>query len=52
MAPFYYATLLWAALIGVVVFGEVPGWPLILGASLIVGSGIYVSWRGTAAAKA
>ena len=52
VAPFYYATLLWAALIGVVVFGEVPGWPLILGASLIVGSGIYVSWRGTAAAKA
>ncbi|MCR9177000.1 MAG: DMT family transporter [Alphaproteobacteria bacterium] len=52
VAPFYYATLIWAALIGLVIFGEVPGWPLILGASLIVASGIYVSWRRTGPAKA
>jgi drug/metabolite transporter (DMT)-like permease len=51
VAPFYYATLVWAALIGLVVFGEVPELPLIVGAGLIVASGIYVSWRGKVTAK-
>lgn len=46
VAPFYYTTLLWSALIGVVAFGEVPGWHLYLGAALIAGGGLYVTMAG------
>lgn len=45
VAPFYYATLAWAALIGVVVFGEVPGWHLYLGGALVVAGGLLVGAR-------
>jgi len=47
VAPFYYATILWATLFGVLVFEEVPGWHLAMGGALIVASGAYVGWRGT-----
>lgn len=43
VAPFYYATILWAALMGVTLFGEVPGWHLYLGAALIIGAGVFVT---------
>lgn len=45
VAPFYYATLIWATLIGLLVFGEVPGWHLLVGASLVITGGVLVSWR-------
>ena len=42
--PYSYTLLVWAALLGVVVFGDIPdGWTL-LGAAIVVASGIY-SWR-------
>lgn len=44
MAPYTYSYLLWAALVGLVVFGERPDVWAILGAAVIVTSGIYV-WR-------
>jgi drug/metabolite transporter (DMT)-like permease len=48
--PFRYARLLFALLIGVLVFGERPdGWTL-LGAAIIVGSGIYAFARERARA--
>lgn len=47
VAPFYYSTLIWAALIGVLVFDELPGWHLYLGASLIIAGGAFVTWRGS-----
>ena len=47
VAPFYYSTLIWAALIGVFVFGELPGWHLYVGAALIVAGGAFVTWRGS-----
>ncbi len=44
IAPFTYAHLLWATLWGAVLFGDLPdGWT-VLGAGVIVGSGLYV-WR-------
>jgi drug/metabolite transporter (DMT)-like permease len=49
VAPFYYSTLIWAALIGVLVFDESPGWHLYLGASLIIAGGAFVTWRGARA---
>lgn len=47
VAPFYYSTLIWAALIGVMVFDELPGVHLYLGALLIFAGGAFVTWRGS-----
>jgi drug/metabolite transporter (DMT)-like permease len=47
VAPFHYVQLVWAAVSGYLVFGDVPsGWTW-LGATIIVGSGLYVAWRET-----
>jgi drug/metabolite transporter (DMT)-like permease len=45
VAPFGYTTLVWAALFGVLVFGEVPSAATIAGAVVIVGSGVYILYR-------
>lgn len=45
VAPFRYTLLIWAAIGGYLAFGEVPdGWA-VLGAALIVGSGLYALHR-------
>ena len=42
--PYSYTLLVWAALLGVIVFGDVPdGWTL-LGAAIVVASGLY-TWQ-------
>ena len=42
--PYSYTLLVWAALLGAVVFGDVPdGWTLV-GAAIVVASGLY-SWH-------
>ena len=45
VAPFRYVFLVWAALAGYLVFGEVPDRWSILGGALIVGSGLYALHR-------
>jgi drug/metabolite transporter (DMT)-like permease len=47
VAPFHYVQLIWAAVSGYLVFGDVPGGWTWLGAGIIVSSGLYVAWRGT-----
>lgn len=42
VAPIRYTALLWAALIGYVVWGELPGFWLWAGAAVIVGSNLYM----------
>ena len=45
VAPFSYSSLLWATLFGFVLFGDLPdGWTL-AGATLIIGSGLYIFHR-------
>lgn len=44
LAPFNYTQLVWAMLIGLAAFGEIPGVWTLTGAAVIVGAGIYV-WR-------
>ena len=45
VAPFRYTSLLWAILLGFAAFGNLPdGWTL-LGAAIVVGSGIYTLLR-------
>lgn len=45
VAPFDYASMLFALGIGYFVFSEVPTWPMLGGAALIVTAGILIIWR-------
>jgi drug/metabolite transporter (DMT)-like permease len=45
VAPFDYTSMLWALLLGFVVFGEVPSWLVFIGAGIIAGAGLFVIWR-------
>lgn len=45
IAPFRYTALLWAMLLGYLVFGDVPDTMMVLGASIIVLSGLYAFYR-------
>ena len=45
IAPFRYTALLWALLLGYLVFGDVPDSMMVLGASIIVLSGLYAFYR-------
>jgi drug/metabolite transporter (DMT)-like permease len=45
VAPFRYTALLWAILLGFLVFGDVPDAPMISGAMIVVGSGLYTLYR-------
>jgi drug/metabolite transporter (DMT)-like permease len=45
VAPFRYSALLWAMLLGYLVFGDVPDSLMVLGASIIVLSGLYAFHR-------
>jgi drug/metabolite transporter (DMT)-like permease len=42
VSPFYYFMLVWAMLIGFVVWGEVPTVALLIGSSIVVGSGLFL----------
>ncbi|MEM9971966.1 MAG: DMT family transporter [Pseudomonadota bacterium] len=45
VAPVMYTLMIWGTFYGFVVFGQLPdGWTL-LGAAIIVGSGLYTLWR-------
>jgi drug/metabolite transporter (DMT)-like permease len=43
--PFTYTMLLWAVVIGYLVFGDLPDSWTIAGAALVAGAGIYSAWR-------
>jgi drug/metabolite transporter (DMT)-like permease len=45
LAPFVYVGLLFATFWGYVIFDDVPDVPTIIGALIIVGSGLYVWYR-------
>lgn len=52
IAPFRYTSLLWALLLGLVFFGEWPDPLTLLGAAIVVATGIYTFARERALAKA
>jgi drug/metabolite transporter (DMT)-like permease len=45
LQPFNYTLLVWATGIGFVVFGDLPDLWTVVGAAIIVASGLYVWWR-------
>ncbi len=45
VAPFRYTSLLWAIMLGLLVFGDLPdGWTL-FGAAIVIGAGLFTLWR-------
>jgi drug/metabolite transporter (DMT)-like permease len=45
IAPFDYSTMIWALLLGYWFFGEVPTALVLLGAGIVIASGLFVIWR-------
>ncbi len=45
LAPFDYASMIFAALIGYLAFSELPTGPIILGSTLVIAGGILIIWR-------
>ena len=51
VAPFQYASIVWAVMLGWLVFGDVPGAPMLWGAAVIVGAGLFIVLRERRAAR-
>ncbi|NNE54306.1 MAG: DMT family transporter [Sulfitobacter sp.] len=45
LAPFDYASMIFATLIGWLVFSEVPTPPILIGAALVIAGGVLIIWR-------
>ena len=45
MSPFYYFLLVWALVIGFLVWGDVPSIGLIIGSVIVVASGLFLLWH-------
>ena len=45
VAPFRYTSLLWALLLGMLVFGEYPDVYMLIGSAIVIGSGLYTLYR-------
>jgi drug/metabolite transporter (DMT)-like permease len=52
VAPFRYSRIVFAMVVGVLVFGERPDVWTLVGTGVIVGSGLYTLWRETRAGRA
>ena len=42
VAPFLYSEMIWALAFGYCVFHDTPNWMMLIGAAIIIGSGIYL----------
>ena len=47
IAPFEYTALLWATLLGYLLWGELPDAVTLVGASIVIASGLYILYRET-----
>ncbi len=45
LGPFLYQQIVWMVLFGYLVFGDVPAGPVVLGAAIVIGSGLYLLYR-------
>jgi len=45
LAPFDYASMIFASLIGWVIFSEVPTRAILIGAALVIAGGVLIIWR-------
>jgi drug/metabolite transporter (DMT)-like permease len=51
VAPFRYTALIWAILFGWALFGTLPDAATLIGAAIVVASGIYTLWRDAIKAR-
>jgi drug/metabolite transporter (DMT)-like permease len=47
VTPFFYLSLVWAAVLGYAIWSDVPTAGLIAGSAVVVGSGLFLLWRET-----
>jgi drug/metabolite transporter (DMT)-like permease len=52
VSPFFYLMLVWALIIGYVVWGDVPTVGLLAGSAIVVASGLLLLWHETARRRA
>nr|WP_281409334.1 DMT family transporter [Microvirga terricola] len=45
IAPFEYTTMIWALLFGWFVFGDLPTLTMVIGASIVAATGLFIVWR-------
>jgi drug/metabolite transporter (DMT)-like permease len=45
VSPFYYLMLVWAMVIGFLVWGDIPTKGLLIGSAIVVASGLFLLWR-------
>jgi drug/metabolite transporter (DMT)-like permease len=45
VVPFNYLSLVWAAILGFAIWGEIPDRALLIGSAIVIGSGLYILWR-------
>lgn len=43
--PMDYSALIWATIIGIIIFSQWPSLSIFLGAPIIIGSGLFIAWR-------
>jgi len=47
ISPFEYSALIWASLLGYLLWGELPDTITVIGAAIVVSSGLYIIYRET-----
>ena len=47
VVPFNYLSLVWAAILGFAIWGDVPTIGLVAGSAIVVGSGLFLLWNET-----
>ena len=47
VAPFQYSQMLWAIVLGALVWGDLPEPAMLLGAAIVAGSGLFILYRET-----
>jgi drug/metabolite transporter (DMT)-like permease len=51
VVPYQYSMIVWGIVFGFVVFGDVPDIAMLIGAAVIIGSGLYIFMREQAAGR-
>ncbi|MGH6789561.1 MAG: DMT family transporter [Pseudolabrys sp.] len=45
VVPYQYTTIVWAIVLGYIFFKDIPSYPMLVGAAIIIGAGIYIFVR-------
>ena len=45
VAPFRYTVVVWAIMVGFLVWDEIPDAPMLIGTTVIIASGVYTLYR-------